>query len=150
MNITIKLILTLAYFIVGGIIAAPYTYLANGGFENYTLTVVIAPIAVLLLAIVHTIERGLSERKSRWTKMLGGGFFWIFVTYFCLPIIMRGVSLLLCLMGYVKAGRCVFELRYTTILIVPAILAANILIAFCAADMRERYKGKAKPPTTTI
>jgi hypothetical protein len=150
MNITIKFILTLAYFIVGGIISAPYTYLANGGFENYILTQVIAPVAALFLVVVHMIERGQLQRKSRWTRMLGGWFFWVFVTYFCLPIIMNGASLLLWSMGFAKVGYRVFEFRYAAILLVPALLAVTILITFCATDMYERYKNRVRSPANIV
>lgn len=148
MSIIAQVVTILAYFIVGCIISVPYTYLANGTTDNFMLTAWIAPVGALVLFIVHTVERAMSWCKPYRARMLGGWFFWGLMTYFCLPIFLNGVSLLLNSMGFGTVGHYVFEFRYAAFLGVPVALVIFGLIAGGVENIREKFKGRAKPPSS--
>lgn len=148
MPIIAQFILALAYLLVGCVLSVPYTYLANGSMDNFMLTAGIAPIGAFVLFIAHTVERAMSRREPYRTRMLGGWFFWGLVTYFCLPIFLNGASLLLNSMGLSTVGHYVFEFRYATFLGVPIALIILGLIAGGVESILEKFKGRAKPPSS--
>lgn len=122
MPILAQFILALAYFIVGCVLSIPYTYIANGNMDNFMLTAWIAPVGALVLFITHAVGRATSRCRSFLARKSGGWFFWSVVTWFCLPIVLNGVSLLLRKLGLYSTSHYVFEYRYFSIVAVPFFL----------------------------
>ena len=113
--------LALVWFLVGCVIAVPYTFLVNGSFDNFFATAWFAPVAVPSLFIAYAM-RGVGRRDRSRLKW-GDWFFWVVVSYFCLPIILNGVSLLMGWMGYEVISHYAFEGRFVSLLVVPMLMA---------------------------
>lgn len=107
------------YLFIGCTLSVPYTYLANGNSTNLLLTACIAPVASLFLLLFFIIG------KRKWHSLP----FWILLAYFCLPIILNGISITLGLMGYETISHYVFLARYPSLLVILITLAICSLIA---------------------
>lgn len=150
MSFILQVILAVLYLIVGAVLSVPYNFLAGGNVESFTYTTVFAPIAAFFLLIVY-MTRGAGRRDFKQPKW-GGGFFWVLVAYFCLPILLNGASLLLKWAGYKIAGRYIFENRYSSLLAVPMILMFCCIVAMVVTGVMsilQRFSGNATPPTST-
>jgi len=147
MSYVLQAILVVLYLIVGAALSMPYNFLAGGNVENFTYTVVFAPIAAFFLLIVY-MTRGTGRRDFKKPKW-GGGFFWVAVAYFCSPILLNGASLLLKWAGYKTAGRYIFKSRYFSLLAVPMLLMFCCIVANGVTSIRQRFSGGATPPSST-
>ena len=119
--------LILVYLLIGCIIAVPYTYLAGGSFENLFATAWIAPVGATILGVILWIE-------TKVTRM-----FWVVLTYFCLPIILNGLSQLFGLLGYAGIQLFLFNLRYAILGYIFIIgLVSVILTGYLKSSLRRR------------
>ena len=131
------------WFLIGCVIAIPYTFLANGNFDDFFITAWIAPAATVLMFISYTL-RHVGRRDTKELKW-GGWFFWALMTYLCLPIILNGASLLLKWMGYGAASHYAFEGRFVGLAVIPVAVAIYGAIADCVQQAWERLHSKEKP-----
>ncbi len=131
----IKFGLGLLWFLVGCILATPYTWLANGGFTNFFLTVCIAPFGALVLYFTYM------SQLSKW----GNGFFWEVAAYVCLPVIMNGASLLVKRLGYETIASYIFGWRYFSLVVVPLLIVAYFAIIIEGKILWQRFRGHPAP-----
>lgn len=140
--------IVIVWFILGCVIAIPYTFLANGTFEHFFITAWIIPACALVLTFYLILPTNtLGGKRSFWLT------FWALTFYFCLPIIMNGTSLLLKHMGHEAAGQTVFDLRYISCLIpITVWLVAGLIIGLICAirdavsQFMKRFEKKSVPP----
>lgn len=145
MSVIFQVVLFFVYLVVGCILSAPYTFLANGNLDNFFVTAWVAPVAAIFLFVVYPIARSHRVKRSKW----GGGFFWVLVAYFCSPILLNGVSLLLKWAGYEVAGHHVFESRFLGLLIAPILLVICGEIANGLVNLRRYFSGRATTPSSS-
>lgn len=123
MPIVVQAILLLAYFITGCILSWPYTYLAGGSPGHWSSAAWLTPVATLLLYATYLMKRGRCRRENRCVAP-----FWVLLTYFCLPVLLNGVSFLLKSVGCEVVGSYVFEVRYVSLLFLPMLLVIGLTV----------------------
>jgi len=143
MEILSRILAVLMYMVVGGIISAPYTYLANGNVFNFVMTAAWAPIVALavftfIYVALRMCDAGRIERHS----------LWVVGAYACLPILMNGASHLLDLFGFEVVARYVFEYRYTSLLAVPLTIMLCLGVTAAVVEAWQRLRGTGKPPSS--
>ena len=126
------LVLLVVYCLIGCIFSAPYTFFAGGDNYNFFLGIVFMPMILLFLFVPWKITR---RRQHKWDKST----FWILVTYFCLPIILNGVSILLKSIGYETVSYYVFAGRYFSLWAIPVFLVVCGIILIVIANLRQRF-----------
>ena len=126
------LVLLVAYCLIGCVFSAPYTFLAGGDNYNFFLGIAFMPIILFFLFVFwKTMRRG----QHKWGKST----FWILVTYFCLPIILNGSSLLLKKVGYETIGDYVFAGRYFSLWAIPTFLVVCGIILIVITNLWQRF-----------
>lgn len=133
MSITRLIVTVLIYFVIGCLISVPYTFLANGNLDNFMLTAWLAPVGSVLVLLAYIVGKAMSKDRHR-RQFVGSWLFWIVATYFCLPIILNGVSLLLKLMGYNTVGHYVFACRYSSLYACFSIGFVAVVVYCMTAD----------------
>lgn len=103
------------------IIAIFYVYYHLSGGRNtinFVITMVLTPLAVLILLIVYWSN--LDELRGRWKYFTWPKkTFWLLVLCFISPIIFNGLSIYLKWVGYKTLAYYAFEMRYWSLLIGP-------------------------------
>jgi len=139
------------YFMLTAFLLVPplYNYLAAGGLPGLIINyLVFWPVAFMLIIAyqfrnVHCDD----DKKRRW----GGWFFWILVSYFCLPITLNLISVLLRYQSNSWFADLVFRNRYTSIPLVIALILSWGVIVGISTDIKEKLgslfsSGSQGPP----
>lgn len=150
-----SLILWLFYLLLGCIVSIPYTFLSKGGFEVFVRMLVFGPIIALSLFVLYGMRRGVSSRGKKLWKG-GTSVFWGATVWFCSPIILNGVSLLLKWMGAKMISGVIFKARFWILWGLPALIVLYIIIFYIAygvikgmRELRERFSRKTTPPSSS-
>ncbi len=122
----------MVYVLIGCIFSAPYTFLAGGNSFNFFLGTAFMPMIFLFLLVFWKVMR---RGQHKW----GRSAFWIIVTYFCLPIILNGSSILLKSVGYKTISHYVFAGRYVSLWAIPTFLVVCGVILAGITDLRQRF-----------
>lgn len=126
------------YFMLTAFLLVPplYNYLAAGGIPGLIITyLAFCPVAFMLIIAyqfrnVHCDD----DKKRRW----GGWFFWILISYFCLPVALNLISVLLRYQGHSWFADLVFRIRYTSIpLVIMLILSWGVIVGIIM-DIKEK------------
>lgn len=101
-----KFFMLLVAFVV---VPPVYNFLAAGNFLNLILAyMAFWPVVIFLIFVYLFCNIGCDDNK----KCLGH---WIIGLYFCLPILMNGLSVLLNSQGYIRLSSFVFQNRYMSL-----------------------------------
>lgn len=119
--------LSIGYFVIGLVLAVPYTLLAGGLLDNFIMTVMLSPIVTSMLFFLWFTRPIGRERDQK--LGVGDYSFWGFVTYLGLPILLNGTSLLLRSLGYEAAAQIVFAVRYPILVLLPGAFFVVLLLA---------------------
>lgn len=140
------LLVCLLYSIVGGVMAAPYVYLAGWNTEAFMLAPLILPVTSLILYSIY-VNRKMTfhGRTQRWISKL----FWGLLGYCLLPILANGISITLRWMQFEAASNFVFTFRYASLITVPIAAFIGLGVYWFAIDVLHRFTGKGKPPSNT-
>lgn len=129
------IILSIAYLLIGLIIAIPYTYLAGWDVNNVASATLFSPLILVILCIFY-----LSGRKVRHPNFKGFSIaFWVSLIYFFLPVIANGVSIILN-WADLPYGDLIFEHRYSTLLVFPVIVIIVFVYGFLASVWNWLFK----------
>lgn len=132
-----QFIFGLLWVIAGLVISIPYTFLSGGNYKNFMFTVFFGPVAGFILFVSLSISR-VSGSKL---------FFWLLILYFCFPIILNGISILLRWSGENEIGSFVFTYRYFSLFAIPVAILASLLIWNLISEGWKKLTHKTIPPS---
>ena len=138
MNLLERFLFLVFYYIIGLIIAGPYTFLARWDTVYWLLAAWILPIMLIFLLILH----GMS---NAYRKM-----FWGFLSYCLLPIFFNIISIVFKWAGFVAAEGFFSEYRYKSLIIIPWVAAVGLMAySFVMYFWHWWFNGKITPPSNT-
>jgi len=138
-------IFIIAWAIVGLVFAIPYTFLSGGNNDHATTTMWLAPVAIIILVACYFLDR----HKKHKPRRLGGLKFWTAITFFCLPILLNGVSWLFSKVGLTLLSEAVFAGRYLALPTMPVTLIASLLLMAIIGDALHYFRNHDGPPTNS-
>lgn len=134
------------YFVVGLVMAVPYTYLAGWDANSLTLTAFALPITALILGLLYTAYKMKRYDTPWWIQRT----FYGLLGYSLLPIFANGISVVLKWAGLATVSGFVFEYRYTSLVVVPIIsIIGLVTYSFAKSAWRQRFSDNATPPSNT-
>ncbi len=128
-----------AYFLIGCMFSAPYTFLAGWHFDHFYLSAWLMPLTLTFLFVFWKVMR---RQQHKW----GGFVFWIIVAYLSSPIILNGASVLLKLMGHETVSCYIFAGRYFSLWAIPVFLIVGMIIFEEISILRQRFSRNVAPP----
>lgn len=133
------------YFVVGLVMAVPYTFLAGWNADALAISAMLLPIAAIVAYTLYTACK-MRLHTIRWIHRV----FWGFLGYCLLPIFANGISLVLKRAGLTAIGDFIFEYRYESLIVVPIIsIIGLVAYSFAKSVWRQRFSGNATPPSST-
>lgn len=124
------------------IIAIFYVYYHLSGGRNtinFVITMVLTPLAVLILLIVYWSN--LDELRGRWKYFTWPKkTFWLLVIYFLSPILCNGASIGLKWIGYETFAEYTFKLRYWALLKTPLLGLLYVVVARAVKKSQSQLK----------
>jgi len=134
------------YFVVGLVMAVPYTYLAGWDANNLVLTAFALPITAVILYALYTACKMKRYDIPWWIHRV----FYGLLGYCLLPIFANGISIVLKWAGLATVGGFVFEYRYASLVVVPIVsIIGLVAYSFAKSVWRQRFSGNATPPSST-
>lgn len=123
------------WFFIGCIIAVPYSYLAGNDPESimgFIKTAWISPIGAIIVFIVFS----LSQYKTAIRNTI------LALMYFCLPIILNGLSKIAGLLGYEYWEKLIFDMRYPMLSYVALFIVLFFILFYYIKGKIKRKKQK--------
>jgi hypothetical protein len=131
------------YFVIGFIMAVPYTYLAGWDTSNLFFTACVMPIVALVLCALYVARKDNYSVPWRTLRV-----FWGFLGYSMLPIFANGISIVLKWFGFPAVGSFIFELRYISLIVVPIVSVMMLLVcSFAKSIWQRKFSRRAVPPS---
>src|SRR3989344_9326603 len=137
--LTMYALFSFLWFLAGFIIAIPYIYLASGNLADLFAVMWFGPIGTLILFFSFMMKRIKVNHPDGGQMGFGSGPSWVLMTYFCFPILLNGLSLLLKQMGHEALGDVIFSVRFMSLLLVPISLMVLGMIIFGALSLWQRF-----------
>lgn len=131
------------YYVVGLVLAIPYTWLSGGSAEeNLALIAWFMPLAAVGIYGLYRACKD-SQTDIPWYvhRILFG-----FIGYVSLPIILNGASIIMSGAGLNSAGDFLFAGRYTSLLIAPFVILACFGIYIRRAEKVKRPGQRTSSP----
>ena len=122
--------MTIAYFVIGAVMAVPYAHLAGWNADYLTVISLVLPLTSAILYILHLLRRMLPGKAMN--KVFYG-----FAGYYLLPVFANGISIVLNRIGLTTVGSFIFEYRYASLIMVP--LTGIVGIAIYVFPWREHF-----------
>jgi hypothetical protein len=143
--------------LLGSAIAAPYTWLSGGSWICFVATLLLGPSCVFLQLMVWASDNAYHSQQKGKDHWHGGVCSTVCLTYFCLPIILNGTSVVLQNADYETAAYWVLALRYWSLVIgLPFAVGSVVMIArvisWQSTDSQEIVPSRwsSPPPAGTV
>ncbi|MBI1999061.1 MAG: hypothetical protein HYS74_00195 [Parcubacteria group bacterium] len=134
------------YFVVGLVMAVPYTFLAGWDVNNLFLTAWALPIASVIIYTLYTMCKMKIHTIPWWIHRV----FYGLLGYCLLPIFANGISIVLKWVGLATTGGFIFEYRYASLVVVPvAVIIGLVTYSLAKSFWHQRFSGNATPPSST-
>ncbi|MFA5358553.1 MAG: hypothetical protein WC310_01870 [Patescibacteria group bacterium] len=142
------LVVLILYVIVGAIIGLIYTVITGGGGYVFGYSVMLGPICLFLLIVTLEMRLSVKGLKNRFglrlfRLRLYHYAFPVLLTYFSLPVIFNGLSIVFNWVGWPQMAGWFFAMRFWSLLIV-VVKALVILFAY------DTYKSRCRKRSTVV
>ncbi|MEW6616989.1 MAG: hypothetical protein AB1333_01055 [Patescibacteria group bacterium] len=132
------ILLIFIWFLLGCILALPYTYLAGGGVDgimNFLSVAWISPVGAIVVSLVFMF----SNKKEILKASTVG-------VYFCLPIIFNWLSKLAGILGYNELKLFLFDIRYPSLAYALVLVVIVTIIIFRIRKYKKRKRLRKRVP----
>lgn len=126
------------WFLIGCVIAIPYTYLAGNGGEgilSFLSTAWISPLGAIVVFLVFTFSNKKEVLKASIVGM-----------YFCLPIIFNWFSKFAGILGYNELKSFFFDIRYPSLAYAIVLVLVITIITFRIKKYKKRKRLRKRVP----